>query len=56
MSGASAWARRLQQAVGYAFIVAIVTIISVFGFYIFVGVYVACCAVIQAARAMRRIR
>ncbi|KAF4323503.1 hypothetical protein BBO99_00006020 [Phytophthora kernoviae] len=53
LGGSSAWGRWLQRTLGYSAIILIVAMISVFGFYSFVGVYLVFCGIVHCARRIR---
>ncbi|ETI46759.1 hypothetical protein, variant 2 [Phytophthora nicotianae CJ01A1] len=56
IGASSAWGRWLQRTLGYVAIVLIVAVISVFGFYAFVGSYVVFCGLIHSTRLIHRIQ
>ncbi|CEG41344.1 ibr domain containing protein [Plasmopara halstedii] len=49
VGASSPWGRQMQRTLGYAAIVLIVTVISVYGFYAFVGGYIVFCAIVHCA-------
>lgn len=55
LGGSSAWGRWLQRTLGYGAIILIAAVISVFGFYFFVGGYCVFCIVVHSSRQARRL-